>query len=111
MKTRLPISAAAALFALVAAQPACAQQWMQTFAPYNWWTSVACSTNGTKLVAAGGGSVYTSTNSGLTWTVDGAFDGSVASSADGTKLVVATSGQGIRTSTNSGETWTLTPAR
>jgi hypothetical protein len=78
--------------------------------------SVASSADGSKLVAAArlGGRIYTSTNSGVTWTPSSAPDFSwtaVASSADGSKLVAtATSGGPICTSTNSGSTWTLTSA-
>jgi hypothetical protein len=86
--------------------------------------AVACSVDGTKLVAAGSSSeggdwgIYTSTNSGLTWTTTSAPTNSwmsVASSADGTKLVAAAylgfgSDGFIYTSTNSGLTWTPTSA-
>ncbi len=101
-----------------------AQTWMQTGAPSNGWSAIACSADGYKLVALAnrmypGG--YTSTNSGMTWTTNGAPGASwcsVASSADGTKLVAATVGvQGreaasgfVYISTNSGSTWQLTSA-
>jgi photosystem II stability/assembly factor-like uncharacterized protein len=54
--------------------------------------------------------IYTSTNSGATWTshsvIDYVYWSSVASSADGTKLAAATFDQGrIYVSTNSGSTW------
>jgi hypothetical protein len=69
------------------------------------WVSVASSADGAKLVAAGSGMIYTSTDYALTWT--SRFGGSwrsIASSADGNKLVaVATN---IFTSTDSGVTWT-----
>ena len=71
------------------------------------WTSVASSADGTKLVAEAD-RIYTSTDSGVTWTPrdSAVFSGAVASSADGTKLV-ATSGDGhFYTSTDSGATWT-----
>jgi len=92
---------------------------------------VASSANGTKLVAVGYGgifgSIYLSADSGGTWTTpegpadfwQGNFWSSVASSADGTKLVVtaeATKGNGtflpgpIYTSTNSGASWILSGA-
>ena len=73
------------------------------------WIATASSADGTKLVAAvSGGRIYTSTDSGATWT---ARDSNrnwtiVASSADGAKLAaVAFNGQ-IYTSVNSGATWT-----
>jgi len=78
---------------------------------------IASASDGTKLVAAVyNGGIYTSTNSGATWTqqtnAPNANWMSVASSADGTILVAITlaySG-GIYTSTNSGMTWTKTSA-
>jgi hypothetical protein len=77
---------------------------------------VASSSDGTKLVAGGWGGIYTSTNSGATWTQTGAPSEewfSIASSSDGTKLAaisaVYLSGS-IYTSTNSGLTWTQTSA-
>jgi len=80
--------------------------WMLTSAPTNAWTSVASSADGTRLVAAAANSlysIYTSTNSGATWTQatngpSGAVWASVASSADGSKLVAAVNGGGIYTS-------------
>jgi hypothetical protein len=91
-----------------------------TNAPFKSWAAVSSSADGTKLVAAvNGGGIYTSTNSGLTWTsnsVPARNWVSVASSADGTKLVAAinvisSSGLGgIYSSTNGGSTWTLTGA-
>jgi hypothetical protein len=89
------------------------------------WSSVASSSDGTKLVAtvgyttyytSGSGQIYTSTDSGATWTARAGSLGSlpwssVASSADGTKLVAmvyGTSGSsGIYTSTDSGGSWTF----
>ncbi|HEX3717586.1 MAG TPA: hypothetical protein VH595_06435 [Verrucomicrobiae bacterium] len=81
-------------------------------------TSVACSADGTKLVAAvfdiggsPGGPIYLSPNSGITWTqanVPSNYWTSVASSADGSKLIAAAnydSGGGLYTSTNFGITW------
>jgi photosystem II stability/assembly factor-like uncharacterized protein len=96
--------------------------WTRTGAPAsNQWISVASSADGSKLVAASAavivttnyylyGSIYTSRDSGMTWTsnnVPNAQWQSVASSADGTKLVaVAIEPMGlIYTSTNSGTTW------
>jgi len=85
------------------------------------WSSVASSADGTKLVAMVGdtlsasGYIYTSTDSGVTWTpraTDHARQWvSVASSSDGTKLVAANYAgswsPGIYTSINSGASWTL----
>jgi hypothetical protein len=82
---------------------------------------VASSADGTKLVAVSryvyaassgytDGHIYTSVDSGATWTQTGTREGwtSVASSADGTKLVAASEGGGIYTSVDSGATWTQT---
>jgi photosystem II stability/assembly factor-like uncharacterized protein len=110
--------------------------WTQTTAPTNYyWTSVAASADGQKLVAAAGyafggpgyqplqNAIYTSTNSGATWTLTSAPSNywvSVASSADGSRLIasaqlnytydnsnpfIVLSPDGIWTSTNSGATW------
>jgi hypothetical protein len=85
--------------------------WSQSGSSGN-WSGVACSADGTKIVAVDHNDnlISVSTNSGSTWTSltgTGILWTSVASSADGTKLVaVAASGQ-IYTSTNSGSIWTL----
>ncbi|CAN2039469.1 hypothetical protein GMMP15_1270001 [Candidatus Magnetomoraceae bacterium gMMP-15] len=75
------------------------------------WNSVASSSDGTKLVAVvDGGNIYTSTDSGETWTARMTNSNqdwiSVASSSDGTKLVAVVYAGNIYTSTDSGETWT-----
>lgn len=91
-----------------------AQTWTQTSAPVTNWTAITCSADGVKLAAfAGGGVIYTSTNSGATWnpgTNAPLGNLRVASSADGTKLVVAVNGGGIYRSIDSGLTWTQTSA-
>jgi photosystem II stability/assembly factor-like uncharacterized protein len=79
------------------------------------WNSVTCSADGTKLVAIPyTNAVYTSSNAGATWTTNAlpipssAYSWSVASSADGTKLVtgsIAPPIGSIFTSSNSGTTW------
>ena len=81
------------------------------------WQSVASSSDGTKLVAvATFGNVYTSTDSGASWTqrIQQGLVG-VVSSADGMKLVgagidVHSGGFFIYTSSDSGATWTQTTA-
>jgi len=74
------------------------------------WTSVASSTDGTKLVAAASGDkIYVSTNFGTTWTATTSTNDywfSIACSADGTKLIA--SGSATYISTNFGGQWTLT---
>ena len=100
--------------------------WAPTGAPTNsGWTAIASSADGCKLVAANNpllsntapytivspGLIYTSTNSGATWVSNNVPDNlweGVASSADGSRLIVTGQGNpsGIYTSTNSGATWT-----
>jgi len=73
------------------------------------WSSVASSSDGSKLVAVvSGGQIYTSTDSGLNWTARESNRAwwAVASSADGTKLVAAEYGGQIYTSADFGVTWT-----
>jgi len=78
---------------------------------------VTCSATGEKVVAAvNGGGIYHSTDSGANWTKTDAPDaswGSIASSADGTRLVAAVgqyyAGQ-IYASSNSGVNWLPTSA-
>jgi hypothetical protein len=100
-----------------------AQTWVQTSAPSNLWSSVACSADGSKLVAVGGVSAYysllcpicISTNSGQTW-IEGSVPtniwGAVAISADGLKMVAAGGGLSnpttFYTSTNGGISWLTT---
>lgn len=80
---------------------------------------IAVSSDGTKMAAvvfAGGAGIYTSSNSGTTWTErttglgTGSWPGfwaSIAMSADGTKLVATRAfGDPIFTSTDSGLNWT-----
>jgi hypothetical protein len=97
--------------------PAFAQSWTATSAPSEDWSSIACSEDGTKLVAvesyadqnADPGLIYTSSNSGATWTTTSApsnYWTSVATSADGTTLVAAA--DVIYISDDSGATWTAT---
>lgn len=92
------------------------QQWVWTqltSAGAHSWTSIASSSDGTKLAATVGedevGYIYTSTNSGVDWTAQTSAGSSLwaflASSSDGTKLA-ATDGSNIYTSTNSGVDWT-----
>ena len=77
------------------------------------WPAIASSSDGTKLVAAPStGYIYTSSDSGVTWT-EQTGSGSrswkaLTSSSDGTKLAAVSGGATgyIYTSTNSGVTWT-----
>jgi hypothetical protein len=77
----------------------------------NYWVGMAASSDGAKIILATAGSnVYTSTDSGATWTQQaGAGFGAwynIASSADGTKLIIASSNGYIKTSADSGVNWT-----
>jgi photosystem II stability/assembly factor-like uncharacterized protein len=83
--------------------------WTLTVAPSNYWVSVACSADGGKIVAASSlpvgifttnvpGPIYTSTDFGATWTSNNVPETnwvSVATSADGNKLVAAMRAGGI----------------
>jgi hypothetical protein len=82
---------------------------------FNWWQSITSSSDGTKLAAGTWGDyIYTSTNSGLTWTPQTSSRqrvwGGITSSSDGTKLAAVDFGTGaggyIYTSADSGATWT-----
>src|SRR5215469_5230519 len=69
---------------------------------------VACSADGTKLIASIG-NIYFSTNSGANWYMSSAPSNlwySLASSADGRLMVGAPDGGSIYFSTNIGATWT-----
>lgn len=96
------------------------QTWTPANAPVTNWVSVAASANGSNWVAAVEtsaftGTLYTSTDGGLDWTLMTSAPNvryySVASSADGTKFIAATEGPipavlgAIYTSTNSGASW------
>ena len=135
LRQKYPVALIAGLGGLfTVARLASAQLWTLTSAPVatgelTWnWTAVACSADGTKLVAAGrrgrncslgycdhydiASPIYASADSGLTWTQTSSPTNvwsAVASSADGSRLATA-SRSGIYTSTNSDATWTLSSA-
>src|SRR5258705_11903223 len=79
------------VFLIGSTTPLNAQNWVLTSAPNTNWSAVACSADGSKLVATvNPGLIYTSPNFGGTWfpTPAPATNwSSVASSADGSKLV------------------------
>ena len=92
---------------------------------YNAWRSVASSADGSKLVAVAEDVgvagcrrcepiIYTSTNSGVSWTRRAGTDHmdwiSVASSADGNKLIAAARGGRIYLSKDAGATWVTSEA-
>jgi len=86
------------------------QSWAQTSVPLRPWSSVACSTNGTCVLAATcDGAVYFSSDSGGTWTLTSATNNSwvaVAISPDGLRLAAAPRNGLIYISTNAGRAWT-----
>jgi len=86
------------------------QSWTQTSAPVAPWCSVACSTNGDRLLAATwDGAVYVSSDAAATWTLTSPpiyLGAAVAISADGLRLAVAPADGPICISTNAGGAWT-----
>ena len=83
--------------------------WSVTTAPSLQWRGMAASADGTRLVAVTwGGQIYTSTDSGATWTARDSVRNwwAVASSDDGTKLVATVYNGQIYTSTDGGANWT-----
>jgi hypothetical protein len=86
------------------------QTWVRAInAPARVWNVVASSADGSKLVAAtdaSPGGIYTSTDSGVTWTLttNSPLWLAVASSADGVKLAAGSPGF-LLVSTNSGAVW------
>src|SRR3954469_17442253 len=102
-------------FAIFSATNGFGQAWVQTTAPNQYWSSLAASADGTKLVAVVGdnnlhpGQIYVSTNAGRGWFASAAPNTNwlaVASSSDGTKLVATVYLPGtMYRSTNSGATW------
>jgi hypothetical protein len=90
------------------------KNWLATSAPSNQWSCVACSADGSTIIAAAaynnsngaGGLIFISTNSGFSWSLTSAPTNiwkAVASSADGRKFVAG--GIGIFISTNAGAAW------
>jgi photosystem II stability/assembly factor-like uncharacterized protein len=100
--------------------------WKQTKAPTNYWESITCSADGTRLAAAAfsdglnnaaPGQIHLSQNSGLDWGTPSdpatnlwQFWLSIASSADGSKLVAVNAAGSIYTSQNFGNSWSQTSA-
>jgi hypothetical protein len=88
--------------------------WTPTSASGGYWSCIASSADGTRLVAVDYYRVYTSSDFGQTWVQTSAGTNfnynswiSVASSADGTRLVATARGPaGVCISTDSGATWT-----
>ncbi|MDB6018279.1 MAG: hypothetical protein JWR19_2768, partial [Pedosphaera sp.] len=84
--------------------------WISNSAPVDYWQSVACSADETKLASAsssGDGLIYISTNSGASWASANApfaIWQSIVFSGDGSKLVGVAGGT-IYSTTNFGTTW------
>ena len=71
------------------------------------WLSLAASTTGNRMYAAGGSGIYTSTDSGHNWTgslLAGAWN-TVATSADGETVFIGVSAKAVQFSTNAGASW------
>jgi hypothetical protein len=78
--------------------------WSSNGIPIGYWTSVACSGDGTKLAAATSGTYCFSTNAGVSWSNYLASGSSVlVSSADASHLFLY--GSGMLVSTNWGVNW------
>lgn len=95
-----------------------AQGWLQTSAPSNYWSSVACSGDGNFIVAVITNyvgsivpSIYISTNGGVNWfatnSTPRAAWTSIASSKNGERLVLASTYGSIFLSTNFGNSVTV----
>ncbi len=72
------------------------------------WLAIASSSDGLKLVAVGDGSIYSSADSGKTWSLTGAPNEdwfSMASSTNGNMLVAVANGGPIYTSNDAGLVW------
>lgn len=69
------------------------------------WRSLAASSDLQVLVATGDGGTAITTNGGSTWRTIGMTGYGVASSADGSRLILVNDGTAISTSTNYGLTW------
>lgn len=87
--------------------------WQPLTSPTNRWAGIACSADGTNLIAAAGtssttGGLYTSTDSGLNWSSNNIAPQrwrSVATSADGLKLFAVTADGKFYRTTNGGNEW------
>jgi hypothetical protein len=104
---------------LVSSRSLRAETWTLTSAPEDYWASVACSADGSTVVAVADKLLFVSTNFGGSWTSNGLFSpdqtvwSAAACSADGTKMVagIDSTANGIApgplyTSTDAGQTWT-----
>ncbi|WP_285415304.1 hypothetical protein [Variovorax sp. efr-133-TYG-130] len=80
----------------------------RSVAPTSSWSSLASSADATRLAAAAGsGDLYTSSDSGATWSLrlTGQTWSGVASSSDGLALLASTNGGALFRSTDGGNSW------
>ncbi len=85
--------------------------WAATTAPNSGWKAVAMSSDGQKMVASTGSTIYTSTDGGANWISRRSLPATtLASSSDGRNLIAGMGGnvatEGVFTSSDSGLTWT-----
>jgi hypothetical protein len=73
--------------------------------PVNSWNAIASSSDGIHLVATGSGGTCFSSDSGGIWTTSKIAGVSVASSANGSKLIICNLNANICISTNFGVSW------
>lgn len=76
----------------------------------NNWTAITCNNSGIKLVAGTNDKLYMSSNSGISWILSyNSFMiiNSIASSSDGTLIIIGPYGGGILESRNSGNSWQI----
>src|ERR1700679_1640707 len=117
MRQRVILVTVAILNGFVALS-ASAQTWVPSDAPTNYWSGVATSSDGLKMVAcslyeglgtSNLGAIYTSSNGGTNWSLATSAPSNnwngVASSTNGTKLAAVYYSSYFYTSTNSGGTW------
>lgn len=84
--------------------------WNKTSAPSLRWNSIACSADGTNLVAGADEGIFISLDTGNTWKKANATPTQlVTSSTNGVNMATATK-NGIGLSSNAGETWAFYPA-
>ena len=119
MRQRLTLALAVALNGGFVALTVAAQTWVPSDAPSNYWSGVATSSDGLKMVACSLyegvdnttnlGAIYLSTNGGTNWSLATSAPSNnwngVASSTNGTKLAAVYYSSYFYTSTNSGVTW------
>ena len=87
--------------------------WSESSAPINYWNRLACSGDGSRIIAAANGSIYWSSDSGANWVLANAPSygwTAIAGSADGKKLAVVDFSYRSYLSIDFGANWTETMA-